>query len=122
MDLKKLVIRRDISEKLTRLGIHRKAAFYWKGESITTEETMTPAWTMEELRIMIGNKFLCPDLPVPRPRPNDGEEITFYLYTAQRGYEFSKGSDAAGEMLRMLIEERSVKPEDANKRYVQKFG
>lgn len=135
----KLVISKQLSQELVALGLHRAASLHWYDSSeddITLEdaeekwslgnlinpgEGALPAWTMEECRIMIGNIYTAPDLPEPRPKPNYGEDVTFYLYTVDKGYEFSSGAEAAGTMLKMLLEGGHITAEAANKRYLEKF-
>lgn len=135
----KLVISKKLSQELVALGLHRAASLHWHDSSeddITLEEGAEkwslgnlinpgegalPAWTMEECRIMIGNIYTAPDLPEPRPKPNWGEDVTFYLHTIDKMYDFSSGAEAAGTMLKMLLEAGLLKPEDVNKRYLEKF-
>lgn len=135
----RLVISHKLSQELVALGLHRAAALHWYDnaeDDITAEpgeekwccgnlmnpgEGSIPAWTMEECRIMIGNWHTAPDLPEPRPKPNDGEDTTFFLYTLQKGYQFKSGAEAAGTMLKMLLEAGMLKPEEVNKRYFSKF-
>lgn len=122
--LKKLVISQELSRELLELGLQNIAALYYTEEgTITTdtEQASSPAWTMEELRIMIGNNYVAPDLPIPRPKPNDGEDITFFLHTIDRGYQFKSGAEASGTMLKMMLQERASKPEEVNERYNRKF-
>ncbi len=135
-EFKKLVVSQKLSQELVELGIHRHSALNWYdtsedrispdpiwevGNLTNPSENSWPAWTMEELRIMVGNKFISPDLPEPRPRPNDGEETTFFLYTAQKMYEFKSGAEATGTMLKMLLKHKYLTAEEANKRYIDKF-
>lgn len=135
----KLVISKQLSQELTELGLHRAASLHWHDSSeddLTLEpgqerwslsnlmnpgENSLPAWTMEECRIMIGNQYLIPDLPEPRPRPIDGEEERFVLHTLEKGMQFGSGAEAAGTMLKMLLEDGSIKADDANRRYKSKF-
>lgn len=135
----RIVISQKLSQELVTLGLHRHAALHWYDSSeddITLEEgeekwslgnliypgeRALPAWTMEECRIMVGNCYNTPDLPEPRPKPNDEEDVTFLLYTIQKCYEFKSGAEAAGTMLKMLLEGGLLKPEDVNNRYLKKF-
>lgn len=135
----KLVISKKLSQELVALGLHRAASLHWHDSSeddITLEEGeekwslgnlinpgdgALPAWTMEECRIMISNWFQAPDLPEPRPKANDGEDTTFFLHTLQKGYQFKSGAEAAGTMLKMLLEGNHITAESANKRYLEKF-
>ena len=140
--LKMLVVSQPLAERLVALGIKRLAAFHWfkdfdfEGDLETKEpkkvwqlgevddyvegETL-PAWTMEELRIMIGWHFNGSDLRDHRPKPMPREEFQFvnYYSTSMKSYE--SGAEANGEWLEYLINKGSLKVEEINERYTEKF-
>lgn len=136
-DLKKLVISRALSERLVKLGLHKAAVFHWfqtvddseekkivweLGQLENPDQEDLPAWTYEELRLMIGNAYDGADLPEPRPNivdPNEGEKFNVLLPSKMLSFE--KGAEANGTFLEHLINGHAVKVEAVNARYFKKF-
>lgn len=141
--IKQLVISQPLAERLVALGLHRAAAFHWCNDidfDIDTEkeavkkwelgsenvedypeEDCLPAWTLEELRIMIGWHYNGSDLRDHRPEPMPREEFQFvnYYSTSMKSYE--SGAEANGEWLEYLINKGDLKVEEINQRYKEKF-
>lgn len=140
--MKTLVISQPLAQRLVALGLHRAAAFHWCNDidfdadpdkmvkvwDISNEDVEAyeegdclPAWTLEELRIMIGWHFNGSDLRDHRPKPMPREEFQFvnYYSTSMKSYE--NGAEANGEWLEYLINKGSLKVEEINERYKEKF-
>lgn len=140
-ELKKIVCSREVSAKLVALGITQAAVFHWTDvlkEDIeffeSTEEKWEPglvfgveerkalpAWTYEELRIMIGIHYPGADLPMPRPNPMPGEQQRFYIYLLHEAKNWESGAEANANYLLYLLESKLLAPADANNNYLTKF-
>lgn len=140
-DLKKIVCTRETAAKLVALGISQAAVFHWHDvyaqdieffESTeqmwepglvfgVEEQKALPAWTYEELRIMIGIHFPSADLPEPRPNPMPGEQQRFYNYFPGRATNHESGAEANAEYLLWLLENKFISPADVNHNYETKF-
>jgi hypothetical protein len=140
-DIEKLVITQPTAQKLVEAGLMPCAMFHWWDQ---TEDVIThvegepriwrcgllynpgpdslPAWTYEEIRILLGNFYPGADLPEPRPKPMKDEDVTFYVYYPDTCKNHKSGAEASAQWLLFLIEEGRIKPEDANERYWRKFG
>lgn len=133
-EIEKLVISQPLARKLVEAGLNNYAAFRWykcnhDGKEISViqqnlplvENQHLPAWTYEEIRIMIGNEHVAPDLREPRPNALKGEELTFCCYYLDRAENHKSGAEISGQFLLELIKTKKVKADDANRRYIKKF-
>lgn len=138
-EVQKLICSVEIAKKLVTAGIQPISAFHYAdvtdyftdGDEASPKYTLdmidepdeasVPAWTMEELRIMVGNKFLGGNLPEPRPKPMKGEETTFYVYYLETCKHYESGAEANADLLLYLLEKKLVTAEEVNKRYMTKF-
>lgn len=126
----KLVISFETSKRLVALGLHKAAVFHYETSDLATpklglynhhEGTMLPAWTYEELRIMIGNKHLGCDLPDPRPKPIDGEWETFVAYFPHKSSRHMSGAEGNAAILEWLISSGIETSAAVNQRYFNKY-
>lgn len=130
--IERLVANKDICKKLVDLGIEKQAVFFWRTDpdfgkdylliNTLPNENDIPAWTYEEIRIMLGNHVNGADLPEPRPRAMEGEEITFYINFPDVQKSYKQGAQANAEILEFLLNKKQLKPEDANRRYRESFN
>lgn len=141
--IEKLVISQPLSERLVTLGVQRlEAAFYWVNDfdfDLSDKEPIKswqlgefdpydyeegevfPAWTSEEIRVMIGWFFNGCDMRNHRPKPMPGEHLQFVNYYANTMKVFESSAEGNGEWLAYLISEEQVKAAEANERYIEKF-
>lgn len=141
--IEKLVISQPLAQRLVALGLHKSAVHHYfndidfdiegKDEEVKKwrladenipdypDEDFLPAWTTEELRIMIGWFNNGCDLREPRPKPMPREEIQFvnYFKSSMKNYESS--AEGNGEWLEWLIQQGNIMVEDANERYKEKY-
>lgn len=129
--LEKIVCSRETAQKLVTLGVSQAAVFHWfESESpaysvgivINPKPYDLPAWTYEELRIMIGNKYEGAELPVPRPNAMPGEAQRFYNYYPDRCTNHEIGAEGNAQYLLWLLEVKMVSAADVNHNYKQKYN
>lgn len=87
------------------------------------DPVIMPAWTFEEIRIMIGPSLTPGYVDVPfNFHPNTkGQEIRFCVNTPSALKPFNSGVEALGEALIKLIDAEVVDVAEANKRYDKIF-
>lgn len=145
-DIKKILLTPEKVITLLTMGIEANAIFYycktkvdqveWEvigpvqmEQYVEAEEDggpnppVIPAWTFEEIRIMIGASLTPGYVDVPfNYHPNTkGQEIRFCVNTPTALKPFNSGVEALGEALIKLIDGQVVDVEEANKRYDKVF-
>lgn len=141
-DYRKLVISKGLAERLVALGLHRIAVWHWYDKTEDAEaseimeegqkvwdvgrianphEELLPAWTFEELRVMLGNAYGAADFPDPRPQEVDIETVKFLANFPDKQKTYISGAEGTGEIIEFLLTNRQLKPEDCNKRYLMVF-
>lgn len=133
VDYKKLVITRQLADKLCFLGLHNNAVFHHFTEEdedgkekheigrLAEPKDELPAWTFEEVRVMIGHHFVAPDYPEPKPRMIEGDQFKYCVNLPHTQYTMVSGAEACGKLLEYLLLEGMVTPEKANERYDEVF-
>lgn len=142
INIKNLVISQALSKRLVDLGLHKIAAFHWLHDIDFGDENpekkwmiipdaelddygeteVLPAWTYEELRIMIGWEYNGIELREPRPKPiSEMEQFDFLVIYPTLSKAFQIGAEANGEWLAYLLQNKKETPEDVNKRYQLRF-
>lgn len=137
---------KDICQTLVKLGITPRAFFWhlkegdkwdvWElEEPVYTEGESVPAWTKEELDIMLGGDHGVPILPETRyTKVEVKDEKTVYryqyiFYDIKKMYAWERvgktfinpGAQASATILQMALGDNWFTPEEANDRYNQFF-
>jgi len=147
--LTKITTSKDIAAKIIEFGIQPRAVlWHLKGDKDIWEiapwdplteydpDSSVPAWTKEELDVLLGGDVTAPALPqsqyarVANP-PGDAApfriwEYHFYELTKMQRWErtatmVNPGSMASGWVLLYALENNWILPADANERYGQIF-
>jgi hypothetical protein len=127
--------------ELITLGIEPRSIFMWVqcdvglfdiefskielGSPVLTE--WTPAWTYEELRVMIGNRLTPGYIDIPFRMNNrdhllsSPEDVVFRTQTIKKEQGYVSAAEAAGQTLIELIKAGQVDPNFANKRFATYF-
>lgn len=120
-----LVCTAEQAQQLIKLGIQAIGCFCYTpfdgdglefdGEYIGQENAI-PAWTMEEVLIMIGGDYNKPDLLSREDWTPNINMLQFALYLPEKRKDYKSGAQAAAELLRYLISKKEISPADANER------
>jgi len=80
-----------------------------------------PAWTKEELDAMIGPEYSKPDLWKPDKVGKEQDPESYPVYYPDKMRIFKKGAEASADALIFLLQNKHVRANDANTRYVDLF-
>lgn len=142
-NLSKITASREICNKLVEQGIYEEAIL-WHSRTIREGKELTdwsvmpltdpiphpecciPAWTKDELDVMIGPNFSKPQISLDRFM-GEGElarkmdRLIFSIYTAKSQLIFLNGAEASARALLELIEGGLMGPETCMERYFKFF-
>lgn len=79
-------------------------------------DTMVPAWTKEELDLMIGPDWLKPDIWDTKDVTGATDPLTYPIAYPDRMVVFKTGSQASADVLLTLIAKDKVNPKEASDR------
>lgn len=124
IDSSLLVCTAEHAQTLLSLGIIPVACFCYEqmpegfefaGEYYGQEGAI-PAWTMDELFILIGGSFVKPDLFNMGDWRMEVNMMQWAVYTPKSRKNAISGAQAAAMFLEHLLKSKEVKPEEANAR------
>lgn len=146
--LEQLTASRELCDQLVDLGVE-EIAIFWHDRTANRNGNMTewevkmldypipfhenciPAWTKQELDVMIGPNFPKPDLFTDRElgltaaenedTPYKYNKEQYPIFLPDKLMVFASGADASAFVLIKLIEAGKLKPEDCIKRYNKLF-
>lgn len=126
IELKQLVANYLVCQELVTLGVIEAAALAWEPDgiivnSMDASEQATPAYSLEELAIGLGNFFPLPGFAEPRPKAAPDEDITWLYYFPEISKSYANAASAAADALVYCIKNNLVKVEQVNKRIERKF-
>lgn len=119
-----LVCSAAASQQLIGLGILPVACFCYEsfggqwdfaGEYIG-QHPVLPAWTLNELHVLIGGDFPKPDLFNSQDWIRGMNMMQWPLYLPRKMKPFINAADAAAALLEHLLIDNKLKPEDCNAR------
>lgn len=124
--------------KLLRLGLIMKGCWYFTIETGECKEKtfgevgddqelqyaggeIADAWTAQELKIMIGDRFEHPQMSKPKPVKGKFSielkgSLVWEVYYLQRMKSFKNEAEACGDFLISLLENNIIGVEEVNKR------
>ena len=79
-------------------------------------DTMVPAWTKEELDLMIGPGWPKPDIWETKDITGATDPLTYPIHYPDRLVVFKTGAQASADALLTLIEKEKVDPKEASER------
>lgn len=147
--IEQLVISQGLADRLVAFGISNVSAFHWildfDFSDLETENPIKkwqlhsehkdfdlsdfeerdtlPAFTYEELRVLIGWEQNGIELREPRPKPMmKREEFEFLVAYPTNSRAYESGAEANGEWLAYLLQNKFVLPEEANERLRKRFN
>lgn len=129
----KLVCTSAQSSQLIQLGIKPVGCFcyQWFGDdpvgSASTGEyefageyldqnNPLPAWTYEELLVMVGPECIKPDLPDMREWRENADMMLFSVHLPSKRIDYKTGAPAMAEWLIFLLKGKHITAADANER------
>lgn len=94
-----------------------EATFCWQfaGEYMGQDDCL-PAWTKEEIAILIGGNFPKPDMYSDQEWQRQLNMIHYPVYMPNKMKAFTNGAQAYAEWLIFLLNAKKVTAEDCNKR------
>lgn len=134
IDSEKLVCSSSQTKQLMELGIFpvcvfcyelegdgpeagNEATFGWVfGGEYVGQEICIPAWTKEEIGILIGGNFPKPDMYSDQEWQRQLNMIHYPVYMPNKMKAFANGAQAYAEWLIFLLKEKKVTAEDCNQR------
>lgn len=142
--LSRLTASRELCEQLVAAGIipwatlwHLKShmdegenvAIVWEIDSLEgtdgsgeySEDEAVPAWTKEELDVMLGPSVNLPQLPEPRFMGRLGNARFHTWFGSSSRIDCEKGADCSARVLLYALKENGIKVEDANRRFLDVF-
>lgn len=129
MELQKITCSPKQSKELRSLGIDLPGHLmhYKNGENpshwITeifgrgTGYEAAPAWTKEEIDVMIGPVFMKPDLPEPKFAGKAHDPNAFHVYLPDKMLIFKSGAEASAEFLIYLLKMGKISVKGCIERY-----
>lgn len=79
-------------------------------------DTMVPAWTKEELDLMIGPDWPKPDIWETKDVTGSTDPLTYPVHYPDKMWIFKTGSQASADVLLTLIRKDKVNPREASDR------
>jgi hypothetical protein len=86
-------------------------------KNMAAPHTMVPAWTKEEVDVMIGPKFTKPDLYEPGMVGRATNPYRFPVFFPDKLVDFESGAQASAEFLIFLLKMNKINPIHAVDRY-----
>jgi hypothetical protein len=80
-------------------------------------ETVLPAWTYEELCVMIGGELAKPDIMGKSEFTPNVNLNQYCLYLPKSKKYFANGARAAADMLTHMLSHKMILPEECNSRF-----
>lgn len=143
MNLQQLTCTPQQSKELLVLGIDTKA-FFWhrltesanppghplhqpakwevaQFKSPAVSDKMLPAWTKEELDLMIGNNWPKPDIYPARMVSKCTDPLSYPVTFPQVMKEYKRGAEASAAVLIYLLEKEEIDPVKAVENYNKVF-
>lgn len=123
----------EVCKQLHDLGVTNDTVFHYfkNGDNYEADqleeykENTVPAYTFEELTILIGHKYSTANLPVPKHEKVEREYPPalqiFEVYFSDALKTYNKGADGNADILKYLIENKLVTAEQANERFKTKY-
>lgn len=123
----------EMCKKLHDLGITNQTVFHYlkNGDNFEADqlegvdEKTIPAYTFEELVILIGHRFAIATLPQPKHEQQEKhfppalQRFDVYFPDSLKNYD--KGADGNADILLYLIEKKQITVQDANQRFKTKY-
>lgn len=75
-----------------------------------------PAWSLEELFVLIGPEFIKPDLMGPNEWTPTKNMMQWPMFTPKKRKDFPSGAQAAAEFLEYLLSSKIVTADECNAR------
>lgn len=94
---------------------HTDGAYEFAGEYVGDDGAI-PAWTMEELLVLIGPDFSKPDLMGEDEWTPSANMMKYPLYLPNKRVDYVSGAAAYAEVLILLIKAKQLKVKDCNER------
>ena len=89
--------------------------YEFAGEYID-QQPVIPAWTLEELNIMIGGDFAKPDMYGKDDWTENTNMLHYVVYGPKSAKRFSSGAQAAAEVLIFLLKNKHITAAAVNER------
>jgi len=80
------------------------------------QQNAIPAWTMEELHIMIGGDYTKPDLYTTKDWRETVNMMQYIMYTPAKRKDYQSGATAAAGFLEFLLTAKEITADEANAR------
>lgn len=135
--LSRIVCSRDFSLKLIEAGIYPWAHLWHYKTNISMEDSWNvvpklegydftpgifiPAWTKEELDVMLGPDVRLPQLPQKVYVNSLQDPNAHSWFGASMRIDYEKGADCSAAVVLRGLEEKAFTPEEVNKRYSEVF-
>ncbi len=135
VDSSLLVCTSDQSMALIALGILPASAFCYEwvsgdpeslkgnytgdwefGGEYVGQDKAIPAFTMEELHVLIGGDYAKPDMYGKREWVEKVNMMQWKLYLPSKGKDYTNGAQASAALLEYLLNKKEIRAEDANAR------
>lgn len=123
----------EVCKRLHDLGVTNDTVFHYfkNGDNYEADqleeykENTVPAYTYEELVILIGHKFAISTLPQPKHEEQEKHYPPalqmFEVYFPNSLKNYDKGTDGNADILLYLIERKHTTVEEVNKRFKTKY-
>lgn len=130
LNISKLVCSAEQTEALLRSGIALRCGlcyskeedgYLFAGEYIG-EPDCIPAWTYEELCVMIGGELAKPDMLGIKDFTPLGNLLQFRFYLLEKCFDYTSGAKAAAHMLIYMLENKIVTAGEVNERYLKFYS
>lgn len=131
--LERLTASRELCEQLVAAGVIPWATFWhlkedegfvvgWTGtgDEYAAGESI-PAWTKEELDVMLGPNVNLPQLPEPQFMGRLGNPLFHTWFGSNNRIDCEKGSDCSARVLLYALKEKGITVEEVNKRFLDVF-
>lgn len=133
--ISRLVCAREFSELLIASGVIPWAHMWhiWDGEQWTIDAAvggeeyekgvLVPAYTKEELDVMLGPDMHVPTVPHPRTMGRLQDPTTHVWFGPAVRFDFARGADCTARVLVYWIHEmKAMKAADVNRRFIDVFA
>lgn len=91
--------------------------FYEYAGEYTGQPGVIPAWTYEELCVMIGGEYAKPDILSINDFTPNLDLMQYVLYMSNARYHFANGARAAAAMLEYGLINKKLTADECNERY-----
>lgn len=128
MKLERITASVRLCKEIVAAGIDLPAALWHYKNGVNPEHWYTdkagnvayesvPAWTKEELDVMIGNDFAKPDLSQDMFAGRAHDPRKYHVFLPDKMLIVEKGADASAEFLLYLLKMNKLNPVDVVKRF-----